>query len=62
VTVTDYTSEGSAETAGESEDLVLARRGDDLYAFGRDEADRSHLVPRRLEDNKVDDTIKSMLA
>ncbi|GIF49160.1 hypothetical protein DFJ67_7895 [Asanoa ferruginea] len=62
VTVTDYTSEGSAETAGESEDLVLARRGGDLYAFGRDEADRSHLVPRRLEDNKVDDTIKAMLA
>ena len=62
VTVTDYTAQGSAETAGESEDLVLARRGGDLYAFGRDEADRSRLVPRRLDDNKVDDTIRSMLA
>ncbi|GIF67710.1 hypothetical protein Ais01nite_57450 [Asanoa ishikariensis] len=61
VTVVHYTSEGSAETAGDTDDLVLARRGGDLYAFGRDEADRGHLVPRRLDDNKVDDTIKAML-
>ena len=61
VTVVHYTSEGSAETAGDTDDLVLARRGGDLYAFGRDDADRAHLVPRRLDDNKVDDTIRAML-
>ncbi|GIF72402.1 hypothetical protein [Asanoa siamensis] len=62
VTVVHYTSEGSAETAADTDDLVLARRGGDLYAFGRDEADHGHLVPRRLDDNKVDDTIRAMLA
>ncbi|MDG4826693.1 hypothetical protein O7635_33000 [Asanoa sp. WMMD1127] len=62
VTVVHYTSEGSAETAGDTDDLVLARRGGDLYAFGRDELDHGHLVPRRLDDNKVDDTIRAMLA
>ncbi|MEV4537187.1 hypothetical protein AB0J82_25750 [Asanoa sp. NPDC049518] len=61
VTVVHYTSEGSAETAGDTDDLVLARRGGDLYAFGRDEADRARLVPRRLDDNKVEDTLKAML-
>jgi hypothetical protein len=62
VTVVHYTSEGSAETAADTDDLVLARRGGDLYAFGRDETDHARLVPRRLDDNKVDDTIRAMLA
>jgi hypothetical protein len=35
VTVTRYTAQGSAEVAGESSDLVLARRAGQLYAFGR---------------------------
>ena len=62
VTVVHYTSEGSAETAADTDDLVLARRGGDLYAFGRDDTDHARLVPRRLDDNKVDDTIRAMLA
>lgn len=37
VTVTRYTADGSAETAGASTDLVLARRHDRLHVFGRSE-------------------------
>jgi hypothetical protein len=62
VTVTHYTSDGSAELAGDSDDLVLARHKGDLFAFGRDAAGSKHLVPRKLEDNKVSNTIKEMLA
>lgn len=62
VTVVHYTSEGSAETAADTDDLVLARRGGDLYAFGRDGSEHARLVPRRLDDDKVDDTIRAMLA
>jgi hypothetical protein len=45
VTVTHYTAEGSAEIAGESTDLVLARSDGRLHALGRDPADRGRLVP-----------------
>ncbi|WP_406348524.1 hypothetical protein OHA44_22680 [Streptomyces sp. NBC_00144] len=45
ITVTDYTAEGSAETAGTSRDLVLARSGGRLHALARDPADREKLVP-----------------
>ncbi|GAA1860285.1 hypothetical protein [Asanoa iriomotensis] len=62
VTVVHYTSEGSAETAADTDDLILARRGGDLYAFGREEPNSARLIPRRLDDNKVDDTIRAMLA
>jgi hypothetical protein len=62
VTVTHYTSDGSAEVAGDSDDLILARRKGDLFAFGRDSAGSKHLIPRKLDDNKVSNTIKEMLA
>jgi hypothetical protein len=62
VTVTHYTADGSAEVAGDSDDLILARRKGDLFAFGRDPADRTHLMPRKLSDNKVSDTLEEMLA
>ncbi|MFF4247542.1 hypothetical protein ACFYY2_24175 [Streptomyces sp. NPDC001822] len=45
VTVTDYTARGSAETAGSSRDLVLARSGGRLHFLVRDPGDRARLVP-----------------
>ncbi|MFF3748495.1 hypothetical protein ACWDFH_28700 [Streptomyces kronopolitis] len=45
ITVTEYTAQGSAETAGSSRDLVLARSGGRLHVLARDPADREKLVP-----------------
>ncbi|MEV7104305.1 hypothetical protein [Streptomyces atroolivaceus] len=45
ITVTDYTARASAETAGSSRDLVLARSGERLYVLTRDPGDREKLVP-----------------
>jgi len=62
VTVTRYTSTGSAEIAGNSEDLVLARRSGALHAFARTgKGQESQLVRRRLHGNGVRDTIAEML-
>jgi hypothetical protein len=44
-TVTDNTAQGSAETAGSSTDLVLARSGGRLHVLARDPGDREKLVP-----------------
>ncbi len=60
VTATRYTTQGSAEIAGASSDLVLARRRGQLYAFGRD-PDRA-LVQQRLAGDGVRDTIAALLA
>lgn len=49
VTVTHYTSEGSAEIAGESTDLVLARHDGHLHVLTRDRGDRGRLVPVRVD-------------
>jgi hypothetical protein len=61
VTVSTYTSEGSAEVVRSSTDLVLARKGGHLYAYQRDTQDASRLVPRSLVDDKVHPTIVDML-
>jgi hypothetical protein len=45
VTVTRYTAAGSAETAGASTDLILARRDGKLHEFRRDPAAPDRLVP-----------------
>ncbi|MFC8080174.1 hypothetical protein ACFUN8_32120 [Streptomyces sp. NPDC057307] len=45
VTVTEYTAEGSAETAGTSTDLILARNDGRLHLLSRDPGDRDRLVP-----------------
>jgi hypothetical protein len=60
ITVTRYTTRGSAEVAGASADLVLARARGRLYAFGREPGDATRLRPRRLEDG-VRGTVESML-
>ena len=62
ITVTRYTIQGSAEIAGASTDLVLARRGGRLHAFTREPADRAALVPRSLDGKGVRETLALMLA
>jgi hypothetical protein len=61
VTVTQYTSDGSAEVAGVSKDVVLARRDGRLHMYSRDPADPSKLVAER-EDKNVDERLVEMLA
>lgn len=46
VTMTEYTTDGSVETAGDSKDLVLAQRDEQLYALGRSHQDQAILEPR----------------
>lgn len=60
VTVTGYTTEGSAETAGDSTDLILARHDGRLHVFARDAQDRAKLVPDP-EAKDVDDTLVDLL-
>jgi len=61
VTVTHYTAEGTAEVAGSSTDLVLARDDGRLHLFTRDPGNRSGLVPDR-NGKDVHDTLVDLLA
>jgi hypothetical protein len=62
VTVTRYTTQGSAETAGTSTDLVLARRDGKLHEFRRDPAAPDRLVPGPQAGKDVRDTLDDLLA
>jgi hypothetical protein len=62
VTVTPYTTEGSAEVAGESTDLVLARHDGRLHVFHRDPVDHGALVPGTPEGKDVRGTLTDLLA
>lgn len=62
ITVTRYTTRGSAEIAGASTDLILARQKGRLHAFSREPADRAALVPRQLDGDGVRGTLTSMLS
>ena len=61
VTVTPYTADGSAEIAGASTDLVLARHEGRLHVFHRDPDDHGQLVPGTPEGKDVHDTLVSLL-
>ena len=61
ITSTQYTTEGSAETAGASTDLVLARYDGRLHVFTRDPDNRADLVPPRHEVSDVHDTLADLL-
>jgi len=61
ITVTRYTAEGSAEIAGASTDLVLARRDGRLHVFQRDPADRGRLVPSPPDGKNIRETLASLL-
>lgn len=62
VTVTRYTAQGSAEIAGSSTDLVLARQGGALHAFGRQQADSGSLVRQALPERGVRAALAALLA
>ena len=62
VTVTPYTTDGSAEVAGDSTDLVLARHDGRLHVFHRDPDDHGTLVPGTPEGKDVRGTLTDLLA
>jgi len=62
VTVTPYTTDGSAEIAGASTDLVLARHEGRLHVFHRDPGDHGQLVPGTPEGQDVRDTLVSLVS
>ena len=61
VTVTRYTTQGSAETAGASTDLVMARHDGRLHVLTRDPADRTRLIPAPAGDEDIRDTLAGLL-
>jgi hypothetical protein len=62
VTATPYTTDGSQEIAGDSTDLVLARRDGRLHVFHRDPDDRGALVPGTPGGKDVHSTLADLLA
>jgi hypothetical protein len=63
ITVTHYTAQGSAEVAGASTDLVLARHKGRLHAMTRNPDDTDQLLPSRTEGRDgVHDRLVSLLA
>jgi len=62
ITSTRYTTQGSAEIAGASTDLVLARYDGRLHIFTRDQDNRADLVPPPYEVNDVHDALADLLA
>ena len=62
VTVTRYTTQGSAETADASTDLVLARHGGQLHAVTRDPQDAARLLPGALAGREVAEALSRLLA
>jgi len=61
VTLTHYSAEGSAEIAGASTDLILARHHDRLHLFSRDPEDPAKLVPSPWKDSNVHDRLAGLL-
>jgi hypothetical protein len=62
VTVTRYTTKGSAEIAGASTDLVLARRDGRLHAFTPDASDGHRLRPGALDGKNTTEALAALLA
>jgi hypothetical protein len=62
VTATRYTTEGSAEVAGTSTDLVLARRDGQLHAFSPDQRDAGNLLPGALDGKDAAEVLTGLLA
>lgn len=61
VTLTAYTAEGSAETAGASTDLILAARDGHLHALSRDRAGGDGARPLRPETVDGKDGVRDRL-
>jgi hypothetical protein len=61
ITVTRYTTQGSAETAGTSTDLILASHDSRLHVLTRDPADRAKLIPAPAGDEDIRDMLAGLL-
>jgi hypothetical protein len=61
VTITQYTAQGSAETAGASTDLILARHDGRLHVLTRDPADRARLIPGPAGEEDIRDMLAGLL-
>ena len=61
VTVTHYTTQGSAEIVGTSTDLILARHKGRLHLFSRAPDNPAKLVPSPEEAKNVHDTLIGLL-
>jgi hypothetical protein len=61
VTVTHYITQGSAEIAGASTDLILARHHGRLHLFSRDPDNRARLVSSPWDGKDVGDTLAELL-
>lgn len=61
VTVTHYTTQGSAEIAGASTDLILARHHGRLHLFSRDPDNEARLVSGSWDGKDVEDTLAELL-
>jgi hypothetical protein len=62
VTVTRYTAEGSAEIAGQSTDLVLARKDGQLHSFSPEAGDGGKLVPGALNGRETASVLAGLLS
>jgi hypothetical protein len=61
VTVTRYTTQGSAETAEASTDLILASQDGRLQVLTRDPADRARLIPGPTGGEDIRDMLAGLL-
>jgi hypothetical protein len=62
VTLTHYSAQGTAEVAGASTDLILARHHGRLHLFSRDPDNPSTLVPGSWNGSNVHDSLTDLLA
>ena len=61
ISVTRFTTQGSAEIAGATADLVLARHDGRLHILTRDPEDRDRLIPRPADGKDIRDTLTELL-
>jgi hypothetical protein len=61
VTLTHYSTQGSAEIAGASTDLIIARHKGHLHRFARDPQNPGKLIPSPWEGSNVHDTLAGLL-
>lgn len=61
MTVTRYSTQGSAEIAGAATDLVLARHDGRLHVLTRDPQDRDKLIPRPPDGKDIPGTLTELL-
>jgi hypothetical protein len=61
ITLTYYTTQGSAEIAADSTDLILAQHGGRLHLFSRDPDNPAKLAPSPWKGSNVHDMLAGLL-